>query len=145
MKKLITALTACTLCMTAFSTTAFAETTDSWEVIECVDNQMTGFRSIPPELPNAEPNWEDSQVLSRAASINVNIQSPLESSWRSRYSDYYYQANRVVERIDDYLAKQFGIDFYSASQPNWSAGNTGNSGSVLADATNNVGKGTRIL
>ena len=41
MKKLITALTACTLCMTAFSTTAFAETTDSWEVIECVDNQMS--------------------------------------------------------------------------------------------------------
>lgn len=144
MKKLITALTACTLCMTAFSTTAFAETTDSWQVIECVDNQMATFRSIP-DLPNAEPNWEDSHVLSRAASINVNVQSPLEDSWRSRYSDYYYEANKVVERIDDYLAKQFGIDFYSASQPNWSAGNTNNANNALENATNQVGKGNADL
>lgn len=145
MKKLIATLTTCALCVSAFSVTAFAqESTDSWEVVECGDTQMASYRSIP-ELPNAEPNWEDSSVISRASSIQVNVQSPLETSWRNSYSDYYYQANRVVERIDDYLASKFGIDFYSTSQPHWSTKTTSSSSSVLSDATNNVGKGSADL
>lgn len=145
MKKFFTALTICALFVSAFNVTAFAqETTDSWEIIECGDTQMTSYRSVP-ELPNSEPNWEDSSVTSRASSISVNVQSPLETSWRNSYSDYYYQANRVVERIDDYLASKFGIDFYSVSQPNWSASTTSSSSSVLSDVTNNIGKGNADL
>lgn len=69
MKKFFTALTICALFVSAFNVTAFAqETTDSWEIIECGDTQMTSYRSVP-ELPNSEPNWEDSSVTSRASSI----------------------------------------------------------------------------
>ena len=144
-KKIGIAFLVCVLGISASSISVFAEDiTDSWEVIECGDNQIATTRSIP-ELPNAEPNWEDSVVTSKVASIQVNIQSPLETSWRNSYSDYYYQANRVVERIDDYLASKFGIDFYSVSQPNWSTKSSSSSGSVIADATNNIGKGSADL
>ena len=62
-------------------------------------------------LPNTEPRYEDSLVTSKALTINVDINSPLESDWRNTYSNYYYEANRIVEKVDDYLSDEFGIDF----------------------------------
>ncbi|MBO8462598.1 MAG: hypothetical protein IAC13_01555, partial [Firmicutes bacterium] len=145
MKKLIIVLTISTLFVATLSVTTFAqESSDSWKVMECGDAQISSYQSIP-ELPNIEPNWEDSSIISKASSIQVNVQSPLETSWRNNYSDYYYQANRVVERIDDYLSSKFGIDFYSVSQPHWSTKTTSSSGNVLSDAKNNVGKGNADL
>ncbi|MDE7431336.1 MAG: hypothetical protein K2N34_05415 [Lachnospiraceae bacterium] len=142
MKKLVAITIALGLSVSSLSATAFAqETTDSSEFVDCTGPQITNFKSIP-ELPNAEPNWEDSSVISRASSIKVNIQTPLETSWRNNYTDYYYQANRVIERIDDYLADKFGIDFYTVSQPNWSVSDKSTSSNVLNDAINNCGKGS---
>lgn len=112
MKKFITTLTVSALCISALCVTAFAhEPTNSWKVIECGDIPIANYQSIP-ELPNAEPNWEDSSVINKSSLISVNVQSPLETSWLNSYSDYYYHSNKVVERIDDYLASKFGIDFY---------------------------------
>ena len=71
-------------------------------------------------LPNTEPRYEDSLVTSKALTINVDINSLLESDWRNTYSNYYYEANRIVEKVDDYLSDEFGIDFYTKSQPHWS-------------------------
>lgn len=144
-KKFVTIATGCAMLFSAFSVAAFAqESTDSWEIAECGDTLQANYSSTL-QLPNAEPCWEDNLVASRAASIQVNIQSPLEQSWRNTYSsDYYYQADRVVERIDDYLYSQFGIDFYSVAQPNWSTSKTVSS-DILQDVTNNIGKGSADL
>ena len=145
MKKILATFLIGMLCLSNSNISVYAqENSEAWEVVECGDEQMAMSRSVI-ELPNSEPNWEDSNVMSRSASINVDVQSPLETSWRNSYSDYYYQANRVVERIDDYLATAFGIDFYTRSQPNWNATSTGSSGNVLSDAKNNVGKGNYDL
>ncbi len=68
MKKLITMLAVCTLIVPAFSTPVFAEEPmDTWEVNVCGDDTMK-LENIP-ELPNAEPLWEDMTVSSRAASM----------------------------------------------------------------------------
>lgn len=141
MKKLVAITIALGLSVSSLSITAFAqETADSSEFVDCTGPNIGSIKSTP-ELPNAEPNWEDSSVISRASSIKVNIQTPLETSWRNNYTDYYYQANKVIERIDDYLASKFGIDFYTVSQPNWSVTNKSSSENVLNDAINNCGKG----
>lgn len=71
-------------------------------------------------LPNTEPRYEDSFVTSKALTINVDVNSPLEKEWRSTYSNYYYEADRIIEKIDDYLYDEFGIDLYTKSQPHWS-------------------------
>ena len=41
-------------------------------------------------LPNTEPRYEDAFLTSKALTINVDINSPLESQWRNTYSSYYY-------------------------------------------------------
>ena len=117
---------------------------DSWEFISCGGELLENYENRP-ELPNAEPIWEDSTVVGRAASIRVDIQSPLEQSWINSHSnDYYYQANRVVERIDDYLYSKFGIDFYSVSHPHWSTTSSSDVG-ILSDVTNRFGTGNADL
>lgn len=115
-------------------------------IISCGDKPLLSLKNLP-ELPSSEPNWEDSVVGSRVANIRVSIQSPLETSWVANYENsYYYEANRIVERIDDYLAREFGIDFYSSSQPIWSKQTTStDSGALLADVRQNVGKGNADL
>ena len=133
MKKLITMLAVCTLIVPAFSTPVFAEEPmDTWEVNVCGDDTMK-LENIP-ELPNAEPLWEDMTVSSRAASISVNVQSPLEKTWRSKYSDPRYEARKIVERTDDFLSKKFGTEFHVASQPDWTVSNTSTVRNILKDA-----------
>lgn len=100
-------------------------------------------------LPNTEPRYEDSLVTSKALTINVDINSPLESDWRNTYSNYYYEANRIVEKVDDYLSDEFGIDFYTKSQPHWSF-STSATGinavqAALDDAIDSYGTGSADL
>ena len=100
-------------------------------------------------LPNTEPRYEDAFLTSKALTINVDINSPLESQWRNTYSSYYYEANRIVEKVDDYLNDEFGIDFYSVNQPLWSF-STSSTGitavqAALDDAIDNYGTGTGDL
>lgn len=100
-------------------------------------------------LPNTEPRYEDAFLTSKALTINVDINSPLESQWRNTYSGYYYEANRIVEKVDDYLNDEFGIDFYSVNQPLWSF-STSSTGitavqAALDDAIDNYGTGTGDL
>ncbi len=144
MKKLITMLAVCTLIVPAFSTPVFAEEPmDTWEVNVCGDDTMK-LENIP-ELPNAEPLWEDMAVSSRAASISVNVQSPLENSWRSKYSDPMYEARKIVERTDDFLSKKFGIEFHVASQPDWTVSDTSTLRNILKDAAIKNWKGKEDL
>lgn len=134
MRKLITTLAVCALFVPAFSTPVFAEEPmDTWEVNVCGDDPKE-LENIP-ELPNAEPLWEDMAVSSRAASISVNVQSPLESSWRKNYSNPQYEARRVVERTDDFLSQKFGIEFNVTSQPDWTVGKATAPADILKDAT----------
>lgn len=91
------------------------------------------------ELPNTEPRYEDAIITSRALTINVNINSPLESTWRNAYSSsYYYEADRTIEKVDDYLYDEFGIDFYSKSQPHWSFSGSLNSERTYVNALNDA-------
>lgn len=79
--------------------------------------------------------------MGRSASAYVYVQSPLEQSWKDTYpSDYFIQANDVVEAIDDYLYEKFGIDFYSLAQPSWYLSAT-DPESAIYHAINNVGLG----
>ena len=133
MRKLITTLAVCALFVPAFSTPVLAEEPmDTWEVNVCGDDPKE-LENLP-ELPNAEPLWEDMAVSSRAASISVNVQSPLESSWRKNYSNPQYEARRVVERTDDFLSQKFGIEFNVTSQPDWTLGKATAAGGILKDA-----------
>ncbi len=154
MRKLITTLAVCALFVPAFSTPVLAEEPmDTWEVDVCGDDmkELENLPELPnaeplwedmamkelenlPELPNAEPLWEDMAVSSRAASISVNVQSPLESSWRNRYNDSKYEARKVVERTDDFLSQKFGIEFNVTSQPDWTVGKTTAAAGILKDA-----------
>ncbi len=133
MRKLITTLAVCALFVPAFSTPVLAEEPmDTWEVDVCGDD-MKELETLP-ELPNAEPLWEDMAVSSRAASISVNVQSPLESSWRKNYSNPQYEARRIVERTDDFLSQKFGIEFNVTSQPEWTVGKATAPRDILKDA-----------
>ncbi len=100
-------------------------------------------------LPNTEPRYEDSTITSRALTINVDINSPLEAEWRNTYSSYYYEANRIIEKVDDYLNDEFGIDFYTKSQPHWSfsTSSTGKTAvkAALDDAIDSHGTGSADL
>lgn len=95
------------------------------EVVTCTGGNERAVYSV------GEPVWEDT-VTSRAATIAVNITSPCDQSFRSRYSNYAYEANRVVERADDYLSQQFGIDFRSVAQPVWTS--SGSSAEAILDS-----------
>lgn len=81
----------------------------------CIQTGIWDENDASPKLglPNTEPRYEDSVVTSRALTINVDVNSPLEEEWRSTYSSYYYEANRIVEKVDDYLYDEFGIDLYT--------------------------------
>lgn len=92
-------------------------------------------------LPNSAPRYEDKIVRNRVASIDVDIQAPLEDSWIAIYSTgYYYQANQVIERIDDFLYDEYGIDSYCVSQPSWTYP-TNSALNPLQYVTAYVGKG----
>lgn len=72
------------------------------------------------------------------ASVTVNVSSPCDDEWRSTYTSYAYEANRAVERADDELGVEFGIDFRSVAQPIWSSSNTTSSG-LLSEAKSEHG------
>lgn len=116
----------------------------AWNIISCGDYRKNQQKSLR-NLPNVEPNWEDSKIISRSANIRVTVQTPLEKSWINRFSQYYYQSNRIVERIDDYLASKFGIDFVTISQPKWTSINSKDQDKLLKDAKDKFGKGKADL
>ena len=166
LKVLSAFITSCLLiaCVSAAPVSATEVTEhDEYVLIECGTNEdplqndasvvnMNALKTIacgttdaPPtnstlSLPAQEPRWEDSVVQSRVAAIHIDVQSPIEDSWKQTYSSYYYEANRVIETIDDYLSDEFGIDFYSVRQPNWSTEETIGE-NVIYDAIAHVGKG----
>lgn len=85
-----------------------------------------------------EAVYEHENVSLRLADIVVNVTSPLDQSWRSTYTDYYNQANNAVERADDGLSSEFGINFLSVAQPHWSSSST-TSSALLNEARNEHG------
>ena len=93
-----------------------------------------------PALPQSA-RYEDAMIHSKAASIRVDIQTPLEVSWRNTHSSYYYDANNVVETIDDMLYDKFGIDFYTVSQPSWNVGSVAVPSVAMNLLKSNIGKG----
>lgn len=112
-------------------TTLPVSATTTGEIITCEGGKTRSTYSV------GEPIWEDN-ITSRAATITVYVTSPCDQSFRSRYNDYAYQANRVVERTDDYLSQKFGIDFQSVAQPNWTSSGS-SAGDVLDSAKNSCG------
>lgn len=118
---------------------AAANRIGEFDIVACGTTEEPAPESVLV-LPSQEPRWEDSVVNSRVAAINVDVQSPLEKSWRDTYSNYYYEANCIVEKIDDYLSDEFGIDFYSVAQPHWTTTKT-TGRDVIEDAMYNIGKG----
>lgn len=97
-------------------------------VYESAEKDVQVKRKLPNETFKAfyvgEPVYEHENPAVRLASIDVDVTSPCDDEWRNAYSNYAYQANRAVERADDELYSEFGIDFYSVSQPIWSSSST---------------------
>ncbi len=85
--------------------------------------------------------YEDATISNRAALIRVTVQSPLEKSWRNSYSDYYYQANEVIETADNYLADKLDIDLYTISQPSWDVGSVTLPSVAMNVLKRDIGKG----
>lgn len=113
---------------------------DGTQYIDC-STPMSVVTASSYILPNASPRYEDQIVKSRVASINVYVQTPLEEAWIEAHSgSYYYDANSVVERIDDYLYDEFGIDFYVYYQPTFSTNATYGYG-ILQAAMSQCGLG----
>lgn len=113
----------------------------------CIQTGIWDETAASPKLklPNTEPRYEDAFITSQALTINVDVNSPLEKEWRSTYSEYYYEANRIIEKVDDYLSDEFGIDLYTKNQPHWSF-STSATGKLAAqeaieDAISTFGKG----
>ncbi|BCJ94922.1 hypothetical protein acsn021_24910 [Anaerocolumna cellulosilytica] len=119
MIKKIISISLAALILTTASTSVMAEE-HSGEFIACADTTLK--QSVV--LPVGQPIYEHLQVNNKIASISVNITSPCDEEYRSTYSNYAYEANRVVERTDDYLSAEFGIDFVSVAQPLWSSSST---------------------
>lgn len=94
-----------------------------------------------PSLPSMA-RYEDAMISNRAALIRVNVQSPLEKSWRNAYSDYYYQANEVIETADNYLADKLDIDLYTISQPSWDVGSVALPSVAMNILKRDIGKGS---
>lgn len=80
-----------------------------------------------------EPVDESLMPRARAATIIVNVTSPCDAEFRSRYSDWAYQANRALERADDGLYRLYGIDYRSVAQIYWNSSGT-TMGAVLDNA-----------
>lgn len=130
-KKLIVMLVVVSMVM-ANLTFVFAEAKKG-DIIVCNDE---GARSIL--LPVGEPVYERSTVFSRAALFTVKITSPCDEEFRATFPNYGYEANRIIERVDDYLAREFGINFVSVAQPEWSSSSTSVNG-LIYEAMNEHG------
>lgn len=136
MIKKIFALFVSVLLITSLSVPAFAIDSKGKAVI-CTGEAMN--LKAMPLLPNSEPRYEDSQINYLVASIGVNVTEPCDQLFREIYSSYAYEANRIVEKTDDYLSDEFGIDFTSVSQPLWTSPDSTVPGTLLNDAITDHG------
>ncbi|MDR0324606.1 MAG: zinc-dependent metalloprotease [Oscillospiraceae bacterium] len=132
-------LWSCILVVMMFMTTISAIADDSPELSEW-DSFPSDWIIPPPSemstnhyeeewdgfiLPSIEPRYETFIVYSLSARIVVNVTTPLDQGWRSRYpTSFSYEANQIIEAVDDYLYDEFGIDFVSVAQPHWTEPNT---------------------
>ncbi len=135
MTKKILALIISVLFLTSLAVPTYAADMRG-EVAICT-GEVEELKSMPV-LPNSEPRYEDGQIYSKVASVTVNVTEPVDQHFRSKYSSYAYEANRIVERVDDYLSSEFGIDFRSVAQPLWTSGST-DPETLLDDAMNTFG------
>lgn len=145
LKKCIVMGVVCLTMISSFGITAFASdvvtSSDSTSMVFCTGPLMPDeFYKSTSNLPRTV-RYENSMISNRAATIRVNIQTPLETSWRNTYSDYYYQANAIVETIDDKLYDRFDIDFYTISQPSWDVGSVALPSVAMNILINTQGKG----
>lgn len=106
-------------------------------IITCRD--YSGLDHGIPNLPIIA-RYEDSMISSKKPTIRVDICTPLEKAWRDKYSNYFFEANEIVEASDNMLYDKFGIDFYTVSQPSWTWDKSRNS-NALNDAISQCGKG----
>lgn len=149
-KRFVVAMMLVLTIVSSLSIPAYAATSDTVDKSElCISIATDTEEQSSLILPNTEPRYEDSLPTSRALTITVEINNPLESEWRSTYSSYYYEATRIVERADDYLADTFGIDFSTVNQPHWtfSTTSTGETAveEALIDAMDKYGTGSADL
>jgi len=131
MAKRVLALFVSVLLITSLSVPAFAADSKG-ELTICTGEQMN--LKATPLLPNSEPRYEDLQINSLVASISVNVTEPCDQLFRDTYSSYAYEANRTVERTDDYLYDEFGIDFTSVAQPLWTSPDSTDPQTLIDDA-----------
>lgn len=110
---------------------------DSSSLVESVHAKL--------KLPNetsannvSEPKYEHNNPNVRRTIYVVYVTSPCDDEWRSKYSSYMYEAGRTVERADDMLYDEFGIDLYSVAQFPWTSSSTTSSG-LLDEAKSNHG------
>jgi hypothetical protein len=73
------------------------------------------------------------------ATVVVGVVSPCDQNWRTRYSDWQYEANRAVERADDSLHTNFGIDYQSVAQREWNSGTLTSTYDLVRDARSQYG------
>lgn len=72
------------------------------------------------DIATGEPNYENTQTYGSILSmVTVEISEPCDQAWRAAYTSWMYEANRIIERVDDYLGSEFSIDFLSISQKEW--------------------------
>lgn len=83
----------------------------------------------------------EKEQVSVFASIIVNVNSPCDQRWRSKYpNSWMYEADRAVEDADEIYYKYYYIDFRSVSQQAWnSTAAVGDGNPLLYEAKNNYG------
>lgn len=107
--------------------------TDSSDTVKCV---WSKGRNI---MPVGEPVYEDDLIFSRVASVQVKITSPCDEYFRSTFSNYNFVANDAIERTDDGIIRDFGIDFRSVAQPIWTSNGGSDADFLLFSAKMNCG------
>ncbi len=76
----------------------------------------------------------------RSSSIIININSPCDEEWRTKYgSSWMFWANHAIELADEYLFEQFSIDFRSVAQNIWHS-STIIPGDLLDEAYQEIGR-----
>lgn len=113
------------------------------------ENQSSEICTLEPvsqEYANIlpQPEVDDIDAISAYAGITINITSPCDEEWRSRYPDtWMWEANQAVEGADDYLISQFGINYLCVAQNYWTSPNGASYSALLDDAKNKLGLGAK--
>lgn len=144
MTKRISVVFAMVLLLTFSANPVFAGSHQDGHSHDLHEHEFNDVTAVKQKVPGevvpyvGEAIFEHEMPALRLADVIVEVTSPIDAQWRNTYTDYYFEANRAVERADDALIEEFGINFLSVAQPHWTS-TSGNSSTILNNARNNHG------